>query len=46
MAIQLSISDLDGGVWLQTYVTFKRFELKLWDWSQIEDFLKEITLDL
>ena len=35
---------MDEGLSLKTYVTSKRFELELWDWSQIEDFLKEITL--
>ena len=35
---------MDGGLSLQTYITFKRIELELWDWSQIEDFLKEIIL--
>ena len=43
-AFQLFISDMNGGVSLQTSVTFKRFELGCWDWSQIEDFLKEIIL--
>ena len=44
VAKQLSISEMNGGVWLQAYVpdvAFKRFELKFWDWSQIEDLLKE-----
>ena len=41
-AFQLFISNMKGGVSLQTFVTFKRFELECWDWSQIKDFLKEI----
>ena len=45
-AFQLFLSDMNGGVSLQTSVTFKRFELECWDWSQIKDFLKEITPDL
>ena len=45
-AFQLYLSDMKGGVSLQTSVTFKRFELECWDWSQIKDFLKEITPDL
>ena len=32
----------NGGSSLKTYITFKHFELELWDWSQTEDFLKEI----
>ena len=31
---------MSGGVSLQTSVTFKRFELGCWDWSQIEDFFE------
>ena len=42
-AFQLFLSDMNGGVSLQTSVTFKHFELECWDWSQIKDFLKEIT---
>ena len=45
-AFQLFLSDMNGGVSLQTSVTFKRFELECWDWSQIKDFLKEITSGL
>jgi len=44
-AFQLFLSDMNGGVSLQTSVTFKRFELECWDWSQIKDFLKETTPD-
>ena len=29
---------MSGGVSLQTSVTFERFELECWDWSQIKDF--------
>ena len=42
-AFQLFLSDMSGDVSLQTSITFKRFELECWDWSQIKDFSKEIT---
>ena len=43
-SFQFFILDIDGDLSLKTYITSKRFELELWDWSQIEDFLKEIIV--
>ena len=40
-AFQLYLSDMKGGVSLQTSVTFKCFGPECWDWSPIKDFLKE-----